>query len=308
MGFRPGSLRPTPAVPLVTLRLSRDYPRQIVAAKARDGSWEKVGWGAYMPARTPSPPQRRALAAIVATHRRLITPHWFSHESAALLWGLPTWRVPTATHIRQSARAGGDRDRSIARHCGSVEPRHLVALGGLPVTDLEQTMVDCARLLRPLPALVVADAALRAGANRTAALAMLDEMRGNGVARARAIVELADEGAESPGETATRFVLLRDGLPRPQTQVPVVTRRGTVWTDVGWDEWGVLLEYDGHVKYSTTEDLVREKLRHDDVVETGRRLLRVTKVDIPARAGLADRVRRLLPDGVETVRRPFLRA
>jgi hypothetical protein len=261
-----------------------------------------------VPAAVASTPLQQALAAIAAADRRLTVPHWFSHGSAAVLWGLPVWRIPQETHVRQHGRAGGDRDRDVVRHCGVVESGHLTILGGLPVTDLEQTMVDCARSMSPLPGLVVADAALRAGADRTAALAMLDEMPGcRGVARARAVIELADEGAESPGETVTRFVLLRGGLPRPETQVPVVTRLGTFWADLGWREWRVLLEYDGRTKYTGPEDLIREKRRHDAVVEAGARLLRVTKEDIPGRAGLTARVCRLMP-GVEIVRRPQLRA
>lgn len=309
MAFRPGSSRPVPAPLVVGLRLSRDHPRQLVAAKVRKTEWDRVVRGAYAPTTVVSEPRRRALAAILAVHHRLTVPHWFSHESAALLWGLPVWRIPVLTHVRQEGRAGGDRDRAVARHCGTVDPEHLTLLGRLPVTDLEQTMVDCARSLRPLAGLVVADAALRAGADRSRALALLDEVAGRpGAARARVVVELADEGAESPGETATRFVVLRAGAPRPQTQVPVVTRLGTFWGDVGWDGWRVLLEYDGRTKYRGADDLVREKRRHDAVVEAGARLLRVTKEDIPERAGLAARVMRLLPRGVELVRRPLLRA
>jgi very-short-patch-repair endonuclease len=170
-------------------------------------------------------------------------------------------------------------------------------------------MVDCARSLSPLGGLVVADAALRAGADRSAALAILDAGPGRrGVARARAVVELADEGAESPGETVTRYVLLREGLPRPQTQIPVVTRLGTFWADLGWEEWKVFLEYDGRIKYVDTEAWVREKRRHDAVVETGAHMLRVTKEDIPQRAGLATRALRLLPAGIARVNRPLLRA
>ncbi|HEY0117872.1 MAG TPA: hypothetical protein VGC04_03725 [Cellulomonas sp.] len=170
-------------------------------------------------------------------------------------------------------------------------------------------MVDCARSSSPVAGLVVADAAMRAGADRTVALNILDQMRGrNGVARARAVIELADEGAESPGETATRFVVLRDGLPRPATQLPVVTRLGTLWTDVGWEEWKLFLEYDGRAKYRSVDDLVAEKRRHDAIVEAGGRILRVTKEDIPRRAGLAARVSALLPPGLPVVRRPLLRS
>ena len=309
MGLRPGAPLPIPLRRVPTVLLARDHPEQVVAARARSGAWVRLQRGAYVPAGRVTAPRERAVAHIVAVQERLTSLHWFSHESAALLWGLPTWRTPTVTHVRQPGRAGAGRDRAICRHCGGVDERHLTAVAGIPVTDLELTMVDCARTLPPLAGLVVADAALRAGADRQAALAMLDAARGrNGAARARAVIELADDGAESPGETATRFVLLREGLPRPATQVPVATRLGTFWADVGWDEWSVVAEYDGHVKYASVDDLVREKRRHDAMVEAGRRILRVTKDDLAQPVRLAARARVLLPPGIPTVRRPLLRS
>src|SRR5665647_3975642 len=51
--------------------------------------------------------------------------------------------------------------------------------------------------------------------------------------------------AESPGESSARSVLLRAGLPVPQTQVRVDTPLGTFWSDLGWPEWRLLAEYDG---------------------------------------------------------------
>ncbi len=307
MSLRPGSLPFPTTRPAPTALLARDHPHAVVVARTRQAAWERVTRGAYVVAGSASSRSARALATVAGVHARLVTPHWFSHESAALVWGLPVWRTPAVTHVRQLGRPGSGRDRAVARHGGAVDARHLTLVGDIPVTDLELTMVDCARSLPPLAGLVVADAALRAGADRAVALGMLDELRGrNGVARARAVIELADEGAESPGETATRFVLLRDGLPRPATQIPVVTRLGTFWTDVGWEQWKVFLEYDGWVKYRSVDDLVAEKRRHDAIVETGCRVVRVTKEDIPRRAGLTARVSALLPSGVPVVRRLLL--
>ena len=131
--------------------------------------------------------------------------------------------------------------------------------------------------------LVIADAALRIGADRGALEDLLAGRAGRpGSARARAILSLADDGAESPGESAARFIVLRDGLPIPSTQVAVETRIGTFWADLGWPEWRLLLEYDGRSKYagSEAERFMQEKRRHDAVLETGHRILRVTKDDL----------------------------
>jgi hypothetical protein len=42
-----------------------------------------------------------------------------------------------------------------------------------------------------------------------------------GIERARTTLNLVDAGAQSPKETGLRLVLVRAGLPRPQTQIPV---------------------------------------------------------------------------------------
>ncbi len=249
-----------------------------------------------------------ALARIAAVHLQLGSPHVFSHASAAILWGLTLWTAPTATHVYQRHHPGRRRDRSLRRHTAPLAPAAVTLLRDLPVTTLEQTVVDCVRTMPPLAGLVVADSGLRAGASLPHLSELLDERRGApGTARARAVIDLADGGAESAWESATRFVLLAGGLPRPATQIAVATRLGTFWADLGWEEWHLLLEY-GRVKYTEPEQLVREKRRHDAIVETGERMLRVTKEDVRAPTTLLRRVMAALPPDVPHTRRPHLRA
>ena len=263
----------------------------------RDGSWRRVGRGAYLVRHTsPTAPTSRrevALAAIVGVHHRLSSPHWFSHGSAALLWGLPLWRTPASTHVLQRHTTGSRHDPAVRRHVGEPPPDERDRVVGLPVTSLERTALDCATTLSPLEALVVCDAALRAGADPDRIRDLATRRTGRrGIVRARAVLELADPGAESPGETAARFVVLCDGLPAPQTQVAVSTRLGVYWADMGWESWRVLLEYDGQDKYDDRSALIAEKRRSDAIAEAGWRLLRVTRDDLRGH-GVSQRVLRL---------------
>lgn len=61
------------------------------------------------------------------------------------------------------------------------------------------------------------------------------------------VLELVDGGAESPPETRTRLLIVRHGLPRPDTQIKVRNSSGhiVVRSDLGWECWRVLVEYDG---------------------------------------------------------------
>jgi hypothetical protein len=120
-----------------------------------------------------------------------------------------------------------------------------------------------------------------------------------GSARGLSVLRVADDGAESAWESARRFTLVRAGLTIPQTQIPVSTRLGTFWADMGWPEWKVL-KYEGR----PTEELIREKRRHDAVVEEGWRMLRVTHEVVRHPTSLIGRVAATRPSSVTTSLRP----
>jgi very-short-patch-repair endonuclease len=309
MAVRPGSFAPLAPPALPAIHLAGDHTSQDVARQVRSGAWRRVGRGAYLPAGSEATARRTALARIVAVHHRLTAPHVFGHDSAALLWVLPLWALPNVVHVYQCNRPGARRDPAVRRHIGIPVAAAVTLVEGLPVTTLALTAVDCARAMAPRAALVVVDAALRAGAS-------LDEMTqllardpaGRGSARARQVVVLGDAGAESPRESALRFVLLRAGLPQPETQVRIDTHLGAFWADLGWEQWRVALEYDGRQKYADPEALVREKRRHDALVEAGWSVILVTKEDLARPDLLVARVERLLPRDVPRTRRPHLRA
>lgn len=309
MAVRPRSSLPLTPPELPPIHLAGDHTSQDVARQLRSGAWRRVGRGAYLSAGAESTARRTALARIVAVHHRLTAPHVFSHESAALLWGLPLWALPDVVHVYQRNRPGARRDPGVRRHIGVPLVAAVTLADDLPVTTLGLTAVDCARAMAPRAALVVVDAALRAGASRDEMIALLArDPAGRGSARARQVVVLGEAGAESPQESVLRFVLLRAGLPQPETQVRIDTRLGTFWADLGWEQWRVVLEYDGRQKYADPDALVREKRRHDALVEAGWRVIRVTKEDLARPALLVARVERLLPRDVPRTGRPHLRA
>jgi len=73
---------------------------------------------------------------------------------------------------------------------------------------------------------------------------------GCGYAR-QSLATLADGGAESPKETELRLLLVRDGLPRPVTQVQVGKRR----IDMGWPDgksaWSTTVRNTGQTRSGT---------------------------------------------------------
>ncbi|MFE7630096.1 endonuclease domain-containing protein [Kocuria sp. NPDC057446] len=96
--------------------------------------------------------------------------------------------------------------------------------------------------------------------------------------RARTALDLADPRAESPGESLIRIVLLQSGLPAFVPQLTIPTGRGVYRADFAWPGAGVLLEFDGRVKYflgtPTGQALHEERRRELALVEAGWTVLR----------------------------------
>ena len=269
---------------------------------------ERVRRGAYLP-RAPSlgparDRQRLALARVRAVHEQLRVCHWFSHESAALLWGCDVVGLSGLVHVLQETRPRSRGGDPVVRHYGRLPEGHRAEVAGFPVTSLARTVVDCACTMPPDRGLVIADSGLRAGLDLDEITTVLAARAGSrGIARARDVVSLADGRAESPGETLTRWALVSSGLPAPEPQVEVVTRRGRFRIDLGWSAHRVGVEFDGFVKYSgvlgstAAEAVFAEKQRQDAIEDEGWRILRVTWGDLRDTDALAARVRRALLRG-----------
>ncbi|PUB21558.1 hypothetical protein C8K30_114101 [Promicromonospora sp. AC04] len=247
----------TVSVPDVLLARERD--KNQLALASRQGTLVRIRRGAYCttdairvdgPSAAAREKRNKELARARALHTQLRSDPVFSHTTAALLLGCLVWTVPDSTHVYQDYRASTRSANDIARHRGKLPPEDITTAQGLPVTSLTRTVVDCALTFHPLEALVIADSALRLGAERDDLLMMLDARTGlRGIRRARLVIELADGGSQSAWETWVRYELLRAGLPRPRTQMAVQTERGVFHTDLGYEQWALGIEFDGLVKY-----------------------------------------------------------
>ena len=119
-----------------------------------------------------------------------------------------------------------------------------------------------------------------------------------GIERARTSLNLVDAGAQSPKETWLRLVLVRAGLPRPQTQIPVCDEFGdaVAYLDMGWDDVRVAVEYDGEQHRYDRRQFTWDVRRLEMIARRGWILVRVVAGDRPAevvRRVRAARARRL---------------
>ncbi|WP_127573374.1 hypothetical protein [Georgenia faecalis] len=315
------------------LVFTRDLGASVIRSASRDG-FTRVRRGAYM--HLPEDLQRwerdhaLALARCQAAAAQLRTDAVFSHQTAALLHGWELWRVDEHTHLIQPARPNSSGDRGLVRHFTELPSADRTVVRGVPVTSIERTILDCAGSLHPKEALVVVDSAFRSVSGldqrasvdgrrtmeqlRTTLLARLADRRGSrGIVQARAVIRAANGLAESPGESSLRWIVVSRGVPPPVLQIPVQTRAGLFFSDLGWrldDGLVVLCEYDGMVKYrdlargAPGRVVEREKAREDALRETGARVLRFTQRDLLDPAVTFERIRSALPPSMWVNARP----
>lgn len=101
-----------------------------------------------------------------------------------------------------------------------------------------------------------------------------------GVRLCRIAVELMDGGSQSPKETWLRLLLIDDGYPRPQTQIPLYEYGAPVaHLDMGWPHIRVSVEYDGDQHRTDRSTYVKDMRRAELIDRLGWLNIRVVKED-----------------------------
>jgi hypothetical protein len=156
----------------------------------------------------------------------------------------------------------------------------------VPVTTPARTALDLACWYPSTTAVAAMDALARATEVKMADVELLAaRYRGRrGLERARVSLDLVDAGAQSPKESWVRLVLIRAGLPRPQTQIPVQDEFGEViaYLDMGWEEIKVAVEYDGDQHRTDKRQYAWDIRRLEILQRRGWIVIRVLAGDRPA--------------------------
>lgn len=278
-----------------------------LARMVRRGELLRLQRGSYLPAGSAMTGHRAVVLATVAELRR---PGAVSHLSAAVLHGLPLWGVtPRRVHLTRRPPAAGSGSARVHLHVARLPDEQLAHVDGVLATDATRTVVDLARTLPFEPAVVAADAALASGMTSADSLASCLEAMGPvpGSRRASRALAFADGDSESVGESRSRVLIHRLGLPAPALQVRVRRPDGTLVgrCDFGWEELGTLGEFDGRVKYganapsgrSPADVVFVEKVREDEMRDLGWQMARWTWPDLSTPALVGDRLRRAFARG-----------
>ena len=132
------------------------------------------------------------------------------------------------------------------------------------------------------------DALMRAtGTKVHEVLEVADRHRGaRGLRQLERALQLVDPGSQSPKETWLRLLLVRAGLPRPTTQIPVTAADGAqlplYYLDMGWEDLMVAVEYDGEHHRLDRWQYTKDIRRREALDRLGWIVIRVIAADDPA--------------------------
>lgn len=244
--------------------------------------------------------------------------HWYSHRTAARVWGIPLDPVYSTVEGLHVLTVGG---RSPVRHAGVIGritaddalPREMFGL--VPVVSPGAVWAQLAQRGAVVGGEMIAFDWLVAAADylltgkrgpdgeRGAAMCTMEDLRaeverrgaGRGIATLRAALQAARYPVDSPYETFARLGLVAEGLPEPQVQVSVETRDGLRHADLGYPEKRLLLEYQGDEHRTSRRRWLQDLTRVQLFQDAGYDVLLIGADDVrPDCAALAERVRRAL--------------
>lgn len=167
-----------------------------------------------------------------------------------------------------------------------IEDDEITIIDGVPVTNPTRTVLDLGCWYPITSGVAAIDSLARATEIKAADVELLAQRYPGrrGIARARLAITLFDAGAQSPKETWLRLIVVKAGLPRPQTQIAVRDESGSAiaYLDMGWEDIKVAIECDGDQhrtnRYQYNWDVRRLELLH----RLGWTVIRVLAGDRPA--------------------------
>lgn len=217
----------------------------------------------------------RPLLQVRAAHLRMGVAHRFSHDSAALLHGLP---LPDArTSLVHVTRLDVDGDRckgGVKHHCASTDVSEHTEIDGLPALSRARTALDLAREHGLVAGVAACDAALALDTPRSELEAAAQRMASwPMITTVRQAIDLSDPGAESYLESWVRVLVARLGRGRPETQFGLRVGGRSYFCDLRIGRH--VIECDGQVKLRAVsvgglaedpERALREEKRRQDLL------------------------------------------
>ena len=164
-----------------------------------------------------------------------------------------------------------------------VADDEVTTVADLPVTTSARTAFDLGRYQKRYVAIARLDALMRAAPFSADEVSILMQRYGpvRGVRQLRDLLPLVDPGAESPPESRLRLLLIDNGFPIPETQIPLFD--GGIdpfaFLDMGWRHIKLSVEYDGDQHRTSRPQYVKDQKRLPRIAKRGWEVIRVIAED-----------------------------
>jgi very-short-patch-repair endonuclease len=258
----------------------------------RPGQYVEATWYQSLPV-----PQQLCLKlqAVQARRPDLVGSHRLAAtvSGMSLLRGVQPGESLEVTLPAEWTSSWAARDGLLIRRAPSGP---VITVGGAVLLDPARTVVDLARDLGRVEAVVAMDSALRLGLTAPRdVIDCLSPLLDPGEL-GRWVAAFADRRSENALESVSRVRMWEARLPRPQLQVWTAGRSGRAYrVDFAWPDHHVVGEADGKGKYRTPEDLAAEKARQEDLEDAGHTVVRWGYAQaVGDFTGVAGRLRRTL--------------
>ena len=231
---------------------------------------------------------------------RLPADAFFSHVTAAQIWGLPLPRrvvQDVRPHVSMPTPLRGMDTADVISHAVRIDASSdVVRVDGMRVSSVARLWIEMSSLLGLADLVALGDSILHRG------LAREDELtrraarpRFRGRLTARAALSLLDERAESPMESLLRVALVSAGLSPILVNQPLIDSRGgfVARPDLRLADRPVVIEYDGDGHRSDPDQWRKDVARYGAIEDLGFVVVRATAADLPAFTRVIERVRRL---------------
>lgn len=251
--------------------------------------WVQVHRGVYRAAETEASLELMADAAL----QSLGPGHVLSHLTALRLRGL-TFGPPIihlATNRPHQKRVPGV---VVHRYLHDVIAQQH---NGRFLTTVERMFVDLGTLLNDRHLLSVGDWLVSTGQidlDQLRAFALDSHL--DGVQRARRVIRHVRRGVESVRESDVRWIIIRAGLPVPETNPPILDNDGRQLArgDMVYAELMILVEYDGWQHERDAEQRQWDHLRRETLEAAGWRVIVITAADMAHPHSVAIRIHQAL--------------
>lgn len=218
----------------------------------RSGEIQAVRRGGYLRGEEELGLNDRHRALIRTTVPLLGADTVLSHASAAVVWELPApSRLLDKVHVIRPS-GNGQISSWMHNYRLPLAPEDIDHGHDVPITTLARTVADLCRICSHPEALAIMDAAWRrTGGLEEVSTHVGQASRRHGVSIAKWALAHADRRAESPGESISRYWMIRSGIPMPELQFEVRDYSGALVgrADFGWEQQRLIGEFDGRIKY-----------------------------------------------------------